>query len=87
MTEVGVRTDKGRVREANEDSYGLDSLPLNAIVLSDGMGGLDSGEVASRIAVDTVLAHCRMADENPSLSNLLQSTSMELRKRRISRGS
>ena len=39
MTEVGVRTDKGRVREANEDSYGLDSR-LNLFVLSDGMGGL-----------------------------------------------
>src|ERR1700722_16074074 len=66
MMEVGVRTDKGRVREANEDSYALDSR-LNLFVLSDGMGGLDSGEVASRITVDTVLAHFRMADENPLL--------------------
>ena len=66
MTQVGIRTDKGRVREGNEDSYGSEPR-INLFVLSDGMGGLDSGEIASRIAVDTVLAHCRMADETPSL--------------------
>src|SRR5579863_10478589 len=65
MTEFGVRTDKGRVREANEDSYGSEP-ELNLFVLSDGMGGLDSGEVASQITVDTIIAHCRMADGDSS---------------------
>jgi protein phosphatase len=66
MTEYAVRTDKGRIREANEDSYGADP-ELNLFVLSDGMGGLDCGEVASRITVDTIVAHCRMADEDSSV--------------------
>jgi PPM family protein phosphatase len=37
-------------------------------VLSDGMGGLASGEVASRLTVSTILAHCREADADPSLA-------------------
>ena len=66
MTEFGVRTDKGRVREANEDSYGSEP-ELNLFVLSDGMGGLDCGEIASRITVDTIIAHCRMADDDSTV--------------------
>jgi PPM family protein phosphatase len=40
---------------------------MKLFVLSDGMGGLEYGEVASRIAVDTVVEHCRKADADPSL--------------------
>jgi serine/threonine protein phosphatase PrpC len=58
MTEFGIASDKGQVREANEDSCGFAS-EINLFVLSDGMGGLECGEVASRIAVETVIAHCR----------------------------
>ena len=66
MTEFGIRSDPGRVREVNEDSYGL-APPMDLFVLSDGMGGLDCGELASRLAVDTILTHCHEARENPSL--------------------
>ena len=66
MMEFGRRTDRGLVRPNNEDFWG--SAPeLNLFVLSDGMGGLEAGEVASRLAVDTVLAHCRAAAANSSL--------------------
>ena len=44
-----VRTDAGRQRAGNEDSS-YASAPL--FVLADGMGGAQSGEVASQIAVD-----------------------------------
>jgi len=64
--EYGARSDTGCVRENNEDSYGASS-EMQLFVLSDGMGGLECGEVASRIAVDTILEHCRRADSNPSL--------------------
>lgn len=37
-------------------------------VLSDGMGGLESGEVASRLAVETVIEHCEQATADPSLA-------------------
>jgi len=46
-------TDTGRVREHNEDAIG--SVPdLGLMVLADGMGGYNAGEVASEIAVKTV---------------------------------
>jgi serine/threonine protein phosphatase PrpC len=77
MMEFGIRTDTGRAREANEDCYGSDPR-INLFVLSDGMGGLECGEVASRIAIDAVIEHCREANENPALplkGKLLQGVS------------
>jgi serine/threonine protein phosphatase PrpC len=63
--EFGARTDMGCVRENNEDSYGI-APELNLFVLSDGMGGMDSGEVASRLTVDTILEYCRASEADPS---------------------
>ena len=65
-TEVkfGARSDTGCVRENNEDAFRA-APELNLFVLSDGMGGLESGEVASRMAVDAVLEHCRQAENDP----------------------
>jgi len=64
--EFGARSDTGRVRENNEDNFRLAS-ELNLFVLSDGMGGHASGEVASRLAAETIVAHCREAEVNPRL--------------------
>lgn len=47
-------TDTGRVREHNEDAIST-NLDAGLFVLADGMGGYNAGEVASRIAVKTVL--------------------------------
>ncbi|MEW7976704.1 MAG: protein phosphatase 2C domain-containing protein [Candidatus Sedimenticola endophacoides] len=47
------RSDKGRVRERNEDSVAV--LPeFGLVVLGDGMGGHHAGEVASQIVVESV---------------------------------
>lgn len=46
-------TDTGRVRDHNEDSIGSDP-DLGLMVLADGMGGYNAGEVASGIAVQIV---------------------------------
>ena len=64
--EFGARSDTGRVRENNEDSFRA-APELNLFILSDGMGGQASGEVASRLAADTILAHCREGSANPAL--------------------
>lgn len=46
-------TDTGRVREHNEDAIGTDA-DIGLMVLADGMGGYNAGEVASGIAVQIV---------------------------------
>lgn len=46
-------SDIGRVRKTNQDSVGcFDELSL--FLLSDGMGGLKDGEIASRLAIDVI---------------------------------
>ncbi len=61
--QAGARTDLGRVRKNNEDCFAIDPS-LQLYVLSDGMGGQAHGEVASNLAVQTILTHCRQAEKS-----------------------
>ena len=51
--EFAEMTDTGRVREHNEDAIGSNA-DIGLMVLADGMGGYNAGEVASGIAVQIV---------------------------------
>jgi protein phosphatase len=51
--EIAEMTDTGRVREHNEDAIGSNP-DIGLMVLADGMGGYNAGEVASGIAVQIV---------------------------------
>lgn len=51
---TALLSDTGRVRHNNEDAVGEDP-DMGLLVLADGMGGYNAGEVASGISVTTVL--------------------------------
>ena len=50
---VSGATDVGMARKRNEDCYDFDS-EFQLYVVADGMGGHSHGEIASKIAVDTI---------------------------------
>ena len=60
-------TDVGKVREHNEDTIGVDA-DIGLLVLADGMGGYNAGEVASGIAVKTVMSLVKEAIERQDLT-------------------
>jgi serine/threonine protein phosphatase PrpC len=49
----GSKSDRGLLRENNEDSFYVNDK-LGVYVLADGMGGHDGGEIASNIVVQTL---------------------------------
>lgn len=63
----GGVTSVGRVRANNEDCFRIVE-GLNLFVLSDGMGGEAHGEVASALAVETVVKHCLETESDPAMT-------------------
>ncbi len=64
--EIFSQTDPGMVRSHNEDSVACDPA-CGLVVLADGMGGYNAGEVASGIAVSVVVTEVshRLLDSSP----------------------
>lgn len=75
--DVGSRTDVGRVREGNEDSY-LVEAPL--FVVADGMGGHIAGDVASQTAVRVIseMAKERSPDQDGALAGYIKKANQEI---------
>ena len=63
---VGL-TDTGKVREHNEDTIAVDP-DIGLLVLADGMGGYNAGEVASGIAVKTIVSQVKELVEREDLN-------------------
>lgn len=68
-------SDTGRVREHNEDTIGVDG-EIGLLVLADGMGGYNAGEVASGIAVKTIVNLVREAVAREDLEGSDQETGL-----------
>ena len=54
--EISGSTDCGKKRQRNEDYLSFDEK-LRIGIVADGMGGLESGEIASYLAVKEILSH------------------------------
>ena len=53
MMNVAYKTDVGLVRKKNEDSFYIDDK-LDLLIIADGVGGHQAGEVASQMAVKII---------------------------------
>lgn len=65
MIQYCGRTDVGRRRARNEDNILVGD---GILVVCDGMGGHQAGDVASQIAVDTIGAFIRRSEADPDLT-------------------
>jgi serine/threonine protein phosphatase PrpC len=85
--DIGMATDVGRVREANEDAW-LAVRPDGArhgqllVAVADGMGGHKAGEVASALAVETLERALKELDPTAAPDALLRQA-LELGNRNI----
>lgn len=53
--EICAKSDRGRIRELNEDSFAVQELgAYTLLIVADGMGGHKAGEVASSAAVQKI---------------------------------
>lgn len=64
-------TDVGCCRASNEDAYALEP-ELGLFVVADGMGGAQAGELASAIAIETIVDAIRCAAPARTIEGLIE---------------
>ena len=80
--EIATCTDPGMVRSHNEDSIAAD--PANGlVVLADGMGGYNAGEVASGMATTVIITEMRQILSNAKPYDVDSRTSEEIAARLV----
>src|SRR5437868_1950233 len=58
-------TDQGKVRPNNEDAIWMDP-ELGLVIVADGMGGHQAGEIASGMAISTIAEHFKQLSKSGS---------------------
>lgn len=69
--ECGVRSDPGKIRSSNEDSF-IANMKSAIFLVADGMGGHAAGEIASQIAASTVEEVLSSGGSEFTIEQLLQ---------------
>lgn len=80
--DFALKTDPGQVRPLNEDAVGADP-DAGLFILADGLGGYNAGEIASTMAVSTLLAELPCALESARRAGAAFDPARVLRERLI----
>ena len=69
---LGILSDVGNVRKANEDSVGyFESSDIDIYAVADGMGGHNAGEVASDLAIEVIIDYIKKNHHNLDMQKVL----------------
>ncbi|MBA1444879.1 MAG: protein phosphatase 2C domain-containing protein [Chromatiales bacterium] len=62
--DLAYRSETGPVRKSNQDTIGTDEA-AGIVIVADGMGGANGGEIASQLAVDLLMQYFTDDERNP----------------------
>jgi protein phosphatase len=82
ILEIATCTDPGMVRSHNEDSIAADAAN-GLVVLADGMGGYNAGEVASGMATTVIVTEMQQILSNARPFDVDQRTNQEIATRLV----